>query len=152
MTHYTAENNFQMKVNRPPAQAAQEIIRDNNMMKFHENNVMQTETPPQMPVAKSPSSELVIHHIDPKDINALAVNFVKEYEMTTEVIVKEKKSEKKSNVIEIPPISSRNDYNNIVIEGHSRVKTYGSTAEEDEISKYLPRIRFIEEPENPISY
>jgi hypothetical protein len=116
-------------------------------------NNMQTEAPPQIPIAKIPTSEIVIQHIDPKDINALAVNFVKEYEMTTKVIDEKKnenEEEKKSNVIEIPPIASFNDYNNIVIEGHSRVKTYGSTAEEDELSRLRPRIRFIEEPQNPI--
>lgn len=126
-----------MKLNRP-----QEI---------HNNN-LQTEAPPQIPVAKIPTSEIIIQHIDPQDINALAVNFVKEYEMTTEEIEKknENEDEKKSNVIESPPISSLNDYNNIVIEGHSRVKTYGSTAEEDELSRLRPRIRFIQEPENPV--
>lgn len=57
--------------------------------------------------------------------------------------------EKSTVAVQIGKFSDPESYVNMVIQGHSRVKTFGNSAR-DEIGKYLPEIHTVQGPENPI--
>lgn len=74
--------------------------------------------------------------VNPEDVNSLAAQTMPAIE--------------KSNVaVKIGKFSDPESYVNMVIQGHSRVKTFGNSAK-DEIGKYLPEIHTVQGPENPI--